>query len=152
HRGMRVCTAEAGNALAHRCIYHGWAYRANGDFIGAPVEREQMHGSKRSKSELGLKQARVELYAGMIFATWHFKGPSLDDYLGEAKFYLDQVFKRTDSGLEVLGPPQRFIVPANWKTASEQGASDGYHVLTLHRWMMEDIIGGSAGTVYDAAP
>ena len=44
HRGMKVCTAEAGNAHAHRCIYHGWAFRADGSFIGAPIEKEQMHG------------------------------------------------------------------------------------------------------------
>src|SRR3546814_2195814 len=56
HRGMRVCTAEAGNALTHRCSYHGWAFRADGSFIGAPVEREQMHGdvfrSEEQTSEL----------------------------------------------------------------------------------------------------
>ena len=49
HRGMHVCTSEAGNAMIHRCIYHGWAFRPNGDFVGAPIEREQMHGSLRTK-------------------------------------------------------------------------------------------------------
>src|SRR5438094_54599 len=38
HRGMRVCTAEAGNAQIHRCIYHGWAFRPDGSFVGAPIE------------------------------------------------------------------------------------------------------------------
>jgi nitrite reductase/ring-hydroxylating ferredoxin subunit len=42
HRGMRVCTAEAGNKPIHQCIYHGWAFKPDGDFIGAPVEREKM--------------------------------------------------------------------------------------------------------------
>ena len=45
HRGMRVCTAEAGNKPIHQCIYHGWAFKPDGDFIGAPVEREKMHGN-----------------------------------------------------------------------------------------------------------
>src|SRR3546814_2393273 len=54
HRGMKVCLGEAGNAQAHRCIYHGWAFRPDGSFIGAPIEKEQMHGNKRSKEELGL--------------------------------------------------------------------------------------------------
>jgi nitrite reductase/ring-hydroxylating ferredoxin subunit len=44
HRGMRVCTAEAGNKPIHQCIYHGWAFKPDGDFIGAPVEREKIHG------------------------------------------------------------------------------------------------------------
>jgi phenylpropionate dioxygenase-like ring-hydroxylating dioxygenase large terminal subunit len=153
HRGMRVCTAEAGNAPAHKCIYHGWAFRPNGDFIGAPIEKQQMHGSQRPKSELGLKKARVHLYGGMIFATWNIDGPSFDDFLGDAKFYFDQLFCRTDAGLELLGPPQRFIIPANWKIASEQSASDGFHTLTLHRSLMEGgIMGGTAESIYDNAP
>src|ERR1700735_3796637 len=24
HRGMRVCTTEAGNTPVHKCVYHGW--------------------------------------------------------------------------------------------------------------------------------
>ena len=39
--------------------------------------------------------------------------------------------------MEVLGPPQRFTVRANWKAAGEQSAADGYHTLTLHRWLGE---------------
>src|SRR3546814_3285508 len=59
HRGMRVCTAEAGNARTHRCIYHGWAFRADGSFIGAPVEREQMHGDVFTKDQLDRKSTRL---------------------------------------------------------------------------------------------
>lgn len=153
HRGMRVCTAEAGNARAHRCIYHGWAFRPDGSFIGAPVEREKMHGNDVSKDELGLKKARVHLYGGMIFATWNIEGPSFDEFMGPAKFYYDQLFCRTDGGLEILGPPQRYLIPANWKTASEQNACDGFHTLTLHRSLMEGgIMGGTPESIYDTAP
>jgi len=153
HRGMKVCTAEAGNKHVHQCIYHGWAFKPNGDFIGAPVEREQMHGDRREKSELGLKKARVELYGGLIFATWNIDGPSFDEYLGDAKFYLDQLFCRSDSGLELLGPPQRFVLPCNWKIPGEQSGSDGFHTLTLHRSLMEGgIMGGTAESIYENAP
>ncbi|UZG46052.1 aromatic ring-hydroxylating dioxygenase subunit alpha [Caldimonas thermodepolymerans] len=137
HRGMRVTTLDAGNAHIHTCIYHGWAFRPNGDFIGAPVDKEQMHGKIMSKKELGLKKARVTLYGGLIFATWNIEGPSFEEFLGDAKWYYDMLFRRTDKGLEVLGPPQRFIVRANWKAAGEQSAADGYHTLTLHRWLGE---------------
>ena len=37
HRGMRVCLGEAGNKRVHQCIYHGWAFKPNGDFIGRPL-------------------------------------------------------------------------------------------------------------------
>jgi Ring hydroxylating alpha subunit (catalytic domain) len=114
-----------------------WAFRPNGDFIGAPVEKECMHGKIKPKSDLGLKKARVTLYGGLIFATWNVHGPSFEEFLGDAKWYYDILFKRSDRGLEVLGPPQRFMVRANWKAAGEQSAADGYHTLTLHRWLGE---------------
>lgn len=137
HRGMRVAVVDAGNTQIHKCIYHGWAFRPNGDFIGAPVERESMHGKILPKEKLGLQKARVTLYGGLIFATWNIDGPSFDEFLGDAKWYYDILFCRTDNGLEVLGPPQRFIVRANWKAAGEQSAADGFHTLTLHRWLGE---------------
>ena len=137
HRGMRVSTLDAGNTQIHTCIYHGWAFRPNGAFLGAPVEKETMYGKMMSKEQLGLKKARVTLYGGLIFATWNIDGPSFDEFLGDAKWYYDILFKRTDKGMEVLGPPQRFTVRANWKAAGEQSAADGYHTLTLHRWLGE---------------
>ena len=56
HRGMRVALGEYGNTAVHKCIYHGWAFRPNGDFIGAPVDKEKMHGEMCSKAELGLER------------------------------------------------------------------------------------------------
>ena len=137
HRAMKVQTHDAGNTNVHMCIYHGWAFKPNGDFIGAPVEKECMHGHMTPKDQLGLKKARVALYGGLIFATWNIDGPSLDEFLGDAKYYFDTLFLRTEGGLEVLGPPQRFRINANWKTACEQSAADGFHTLTLHRWLAE---------------
>src|SRR3546814_6163587 len=95
-------------------------------FIGAPVEREQMHGDVFTKDQLGLVQARVAVYGGLIFATWNHDGPSFDEFLGDAKFYFDMLFNRTDEGLESLGPPQRILLDANWKTAgrSEEHTSE----------------------------
>jgi nitrite reductase/ring-hydroxylating ferredoxin subunit len=137
HRGMRISALDAGNTQVHTCIYHGWAFRPNGAFLGAPVERECMHGKMMSKEQLGLKKARSTLYGGLIFATWNIEGPSFEDFLGDAKWYYDMLFCRSDKGIEVLGPPQRFTVRANWKAAGEQSAADGFHTLMLHRWLGE---------------
>jgi len=95
----------------------------------------------------------VHLYGGLIFATWNVDGPSFDEYLGDIKYYMDQLFCRTDNGLELLGPPQRFVLPCNWKVPGEQSGSDGFHTLTLHRSLMEGgVMGGTAETIYDQAP
>jgi len=59
HRGMRVCLGEAGNKRVHQCIYHGWAFRPNGDFIGAPIE---CHPSHVSSSRAGFRSfARISV-------------------------------------------------------------------------------------------
>lgn len=137
HRGMRVCTTDAGNKRVHKCIYHGWAFKPNGDFIGAPIKDEQMQGDMRPDSELGLRKAKVELYGGLIFANWDHDGQTFEEYLGDMKWYYDMLFCRTDGQLEALGPPQRFIIHANWKAASEQAAADGFHTITLHQWLGE---------------
>lgn len=153
HRGMRVALTDCGNAQVHRCIYHGWAFRPTGEFIGAPVEREVMHGALHDKSELNLRKARVHIYAGFIFANWDPEAPSFETFLGDMKWYFDMLFCRTDSGLELVGPPQRMMIDANWKTASEQSASDGFHTLTLHRSLLElGNIGGDGNSIYDNAP
>ncbi len=135
HKGMQVCRAEAGNTPAFRCVYHGWTYGLDGTFRGAPFEK-QMYG-EMDKSRMNLRRARVGTFAGLIFANWSDAAPSLDEYLGDFAWYMRAVFDRTSQGIEVLGAPQRFSVPANWKTASEQFAGDGYHSITLHRSLVD---------------
>ena len=141
HRGMQVCRAEAGNATAFRCPYHGWAFSSDGGrLIGAPFEKEMYGDNILDKPALGLQCARVEVYAGIIFANWDYEAPPLDDYLGDYKWYLDMIFHRTDEGQEVIGGgPQRVNIRANWKTAGEQFNADNYHAFTLHASLFEQL-------------
>jgi phenylpropionate dioxygenase-like ring-hydroxylating dioxygenase large terminal subunit len=104
HRGMKITTQDAGSTSIHKCIYHGWAFRSNGEFLGSPVADQCMHGKIRGKDELGLQQARVTLYGGLIFATWNIDGPSFEDFLGDAKWYYDMLFCRSDGGMVVAAP------------------------------------------------
>ena len=41
-----------------------------------------------------------------------------EEYLGGMKWYLDLVFGLNEHGIEILGPPQRFVIDANWKSGS----------------------------------
>jgi nitrite reductase/ring-hydroxylating ferredoxin subunit len=142
HRGMQVCRADRGNERSFRCPYHGWVYGTDGELLGVPAEKE-MFGESFDKGALSLLSARVDSAAGMIFATFDPDAPSLDDYLGDYKWYLETAFCRTDNGLEVVGPPQRWVVQANWKLAAEQFSGDAYHGLMLHRSMNEmGLVGG----------
>jgi nitrite reductase/ring-hydroxylating ferredoxin subunit len=131
HRGMELTRAEAGNTTRFRCPYHGWVFDNDGKYMSAPCA-EEMYGDIADKSSWALKTARVEIFAGMVFANWSPDAPSLHDFLGDMKYYLQLMFERTESGMEAVGPPQRWVIPANWKAAGEQFAGDGYHTLTLH--------------------
>ncbi len=73
----------------------------------------------------------------MIFACWDPSTPELDEYLGTMGYYLDLAFERTKNGLEVTGPPQRWIFEGNWKMGSEQFAGDAYHAHTLHKFAFD---------------
>lgn len=137
HRAAKVCRFEAGNAKTFQCAYHGWVYKSDGSFVGAPIAREDMHGLLRPKSELGLTKGRAETYCGMIFVTFDENAPTLREYLGPMTWYWDLMFDRTAGGMTVLGHPQRFIIKANWKSAAEQFAGDIFHTLSLHRSMQE---------------
>src|SRR6516164_7678548 len=44
HRGNRLCRADAGNAAAFTCAYHGWTYENDGRLIGVPYLTEAYYG------------------------------------------------------------------------------------------------------------
>ncbi len=137
HRGMQVCRAEGGRGTQFKCPYHGWIFSNTGKLIGTPVAVEQMEGTLRSREELGLRKARVEVRAGLIFVNFDENAESLDEFLGGYGWYLDMMFDRTPEGLEVFGPPQRVMIDANWKAAGEQHNTDGYHLVSLHASLLE---------------
>ena len=147
HKGMELERAEAGKSTRFRCPYHSWTFDRSGNFVGAPSVTE-MYGECLNKKTLALKKARADTYAGMVFATWDETAPSLDDFLGDIKFYLNLIFDRTDSGIEVVGPPQRWIIPANWKCAAEQFAGDAYHGISLHGSFAELKFVGTGDTTF----
>jgi phenylpropionate dioxygenase-like ring-hydroxylating dioxygenase large terminal subunit len=137
HRAAKVCRFEVGQARQFQCPYHGWTFKPDGTFLGAPIGRESMHGLLRPKSELGLRKGRTEVYLGMVFVTFDETAPTLREYLGPMTYYWDMMFGRTESGMTVVGHPQRFTIKSNWKSAAEQFAGDIFHTLSLHRSMQE---------------
>src|ERR1700675_3684895 len=103
HRGNRVVRCDDGNAKRFMCTYHGWTYGNDGGLVHAAGTSEAYY-DKLDTASLGLIEARVETYAGIVFATWAKDAPSLDAYLGDARWYLDTVFNRRDCGMEAPRP------------------------------------------------
>jgi phenylpropionate dioxygenase-like ring-hydroxylating dioxygenase large terminal subunit len=129
HRGMRICRSDLGNSAHFRCPYHGWTYRNDGQLTGVPYE-QLAYGDNLDRTTIQLRQARTAEYGGLIFATWDDDGPSLEEYLGDARWYIDFYVRRAE--MEVFGPPHRWQVRSNWKIPAENFASDAYHTGHLH--------------------
>lgn len=134
HRGNQLCKSGSGNAARFTCGYHGWIYDGEGQLVGVP-QMKQVYAADFDKSQYRLREARAESFRGLVFATWNLDGPGLQDYLGDAAWYLNAVLNLAADDWQVYGPPLRYLHRGNWKLESENFGGDGYHLLTTHRSM-----------------
>lgn len=131
HRGNALNVHDRGNAVAFSCSYHGWTY-SDGALTGVPMVRDAYRG-ELDRSALALVEARTQVYGGLIFASWDADIISLDEYLGDARWWLEHFLLRDDlGGLQVIPGQQRYIVPTNWKLPAENFAGDYYHFAATH--------------------
>ncbi|NTZ18687.1 aromatic ring-hydroxylating dioxygenase subunit alpha [Paenibacillus sp. JMULE4] len=132
HRGMKVCSVDAGNSKFFRCPYHGWTFENNGNLIGVP-ELQYAYYGELDKSKNGLITVpRVESYKGFIFANWDPNALPLKEYFGkDLLWYLDTAFERALGEFEVAGPIMKQKIKTNWKICTENFGDD-YHVLYTH--------------------
>jgi phenylpropionate dioxygenase-like ring-hydroxylating dioxygenase large terminal subunit len=136
HRGTKLCQVDRGNAATLTCPYHGWQFALDGRLLGVP--RFGAYGGELDKSQRSLHSARVETYAGLIFATFDTSGPSLTEFLGDDLiYYLDAMFDRDGAGTTVLGGIHRWRIDCNWKLPCENQAGDLYHPEVSHASMLE---------------
>ncbi|TFB75419.1 aromatic ring-hydroxylating dioxygenase subunit alpha [Cryobacterium glaciale] len=136
HRAATVCREETGVAKSFQCPYHGWTFRNTGELVGAPWPGG--YGDTFNKDELGLgKVTRVASYRGFIFGTLNESAPSLEDFLGQAKPWLDYWIDRAPKGeVIVRAGAHRMVYRGNWKLAYDNGG-DGYHPSFSHRSLLE---------------
>jgi phenylpropionate dioxygenase-like ring-hydroxylating dioxygenase large terminal subunit len=133
HRGRKVCSDDLGQTAQFRCPYHGWTYNAQGELVGVPFLAA--YQNQLDLPTLGLLQApRVASRHGLVFATWATEAPDLGTYLGPLGWVFDLLFGRT-AAMEVVGPPQRWVVGANWKLGAANFAGDAYHVANTHGYI-----------------
>tara|TARA_R110000823_G_scaffold132777_8_gene261317 strand:+ start:6916 stop:8202 length:1287 start_codon:yes stop_codon:yes gene_type:complete len=131
HRGLPVCRADHGNTRRFVCPYHNWSYGVDGSLKTIPQASQVRN--QPDKSVLGLKRVpRVESWRGLIFGSFNADIESLEDYLGDMRFYLDAFLQRFPAGIEFLGAPHRWIINANWKLPVENQLGDVNHGAFLH--------------------
>ncbi len=141
HRGMEITRAEEGNQCIFTCPYHGWVFDSKGNLQGAPYERFMYGDWDKSEERFGLLHARVAIQSGIIFGNFDQNAESLDDYLGDFKYYLD--FTLGDDPDDIMIVPgfgaQRGRMRANWKIMNDQVCGDHYHTSSLHKNSMADM-------------
>ncbi len=103
-----------------------WTYAPDGSLLGVSLPED--FPAEFRKEDYGLPRARVALYRGLIFATFHEQTPPLPEYLAELTEGLDRVLG--DGQLVYLGSI-KVIFRTNWKLYIEN-IYDGYHVTALH--------------------
>ncbi|SDM24747.1 phenylpropionate dioxygenase alpha subunit [Oryzisolibacter propanilivorax] len=130
HRGVPVCSADKGNARSFVCPYHGWTYASDGRLLLVPQDRKKNCINKES---LGLKQVpRIESVFGLIFGCFDPEVESLESHLGDMRYYLEAMFDRFPSGIEVVGAAQKWRLSSNWKLPVETLLGDVAHGQFLH--------------------
>lgn len=135
HRGASLCRHSSGNAKIFTCFYHGWAYRNSGELVNVP-------GSEDFKSDpikvyKGLQSpSKVDHYRGFYFANFDENAEDLEDFLGEAKYFIDLVADQSPEGITILEGTQTYTTEANWKLLMENSI-DGYHARSVHHTYFE---------------
>lgn len=130
HRGNRICFADRGKTRQFNCNYHGWAFGTDGALMG--MHEESHYEGSIDKSKLGLQNARVEIYKGLVFACFDSDAPGLEDFLGDYRWYLDIVLDQTEEGTEFIGGCIKNVYNANWKFGAENFIGDSLHVGWTH--------------------
>jgi phenylpropionate dioxygenase-like ring-hydroxylating dioxygenase large terminal subunit len=135
HRGAMVCGALHGNTgKVFTCSYHSWQYQTDGTLESIPLPKGY-EGTRLSPGspEFNMKRAaRVGTYRGFVFASLAEDGPSLLEWLGDAKIAFDDMCNRAPEGeVEVVPNCFRVIQHSNWKIFLENQL-DALHPSVTH--------------------
>jgi anthranilate 1,2-dioxygenase (deaminating, decarboxylating) large subunit len=131
HRGATLTRLCKGRQAAFACSFHAWTFKSDGKLL--KVKAPGQYPEDFDLSKHNLKKARIASYKGFVFINLDNDGSeSLEDYLGDAKIFLDLMVAQSPTGeLEVLPGKSTYSYDGNWKLQNENGL-DGYHVSTVH--------------------
>jgi len=149
HRGSQVCRERAGNAKSFQCFYHGWVFGQDGALRSQPGEESYAPDFKNDPDTNMRQVPRLESYRGLYFLCFDPDAISLEEYLGNAKEYLDLVCDQATEGMEVIGGTQEYAMNANWKLLVENSI-DGYHAVSTHATYL-DYLKSMEGGLADVA-
>jgi len=137
HKGSIVCRTEQGNAKHHTCPYHGWVYDSAGQNVDIKDRAAGSYpaGFDADSHDL-LPLARIDSYNGLIFGSLSPDVPSLTDFLGDARFFIDLAMDQGPQGMEFIPGRSIYTYNGNWKLQLDNGM-DAYHLTSTHISFMD---------------
>lgn len=149
HRGALLCHVEAGNRKYHVCPYHGWSYGSEGRNFQVT---DRSHGfypdSFQDRDRNLLPLPKFATYRGLMFGCLDLDVPELEDWLGEARFFVDLVMEQGPHGMEFVPGRNTWTFKANWKLQIDN-SDDCYHLLPTHRSFTDILDRRSASGQYE---
>jgi phenylpropionate dioxygenase-like ring-hydroxylating dioxygenase large terminal subunit len=136
HRGVQLCGARSGNTGSSLvCSYHAWSFHLDGRIRSIPLPKGY-EGTRLTTDnpDCSIKAAaRVDSYRGFVFASLSADGPSLLEFLGEARIAFDDMCDRSPEGeVEVVPVCHRVMQHSNWKFFMENQL-DALHPSITHQ-------------------
>jgi phenylpropionate dioxygenase-like ring-hydroxylating dioxygenase large terminal subunit len=136
HRGVQLCGSREGNTgSTFVCSYHAWTFHLDGRVKGIPLPRGY-DGTRMSQDnpDCSMKAAaRVDSYRGFVFASLAKEGPTLTEFLGDAKIAFDDMCDRSPEGeVEIVPICHRIVQHSNWKFFMENQL-DALHPSVTHQ-------------------
>jgi len=136
HRGVQVCGNQHGNTgKSLVCSYHAWTFHLDGKIKAIPL-KSGYDGTRMTADnpDCSMKSAaRVDQYRGFVFASLSSEGPSLAEFLGDARVAFDDMCDRSPVGeVEVVPTCHRMMQHSNWKFFMENQL-DSLHPSVTHQ-------------------
>jgi benzoate/toluate 1,2-dioxygenase alpha subunit len=138
HRGTTLCRVSKGTRTNFVCPFHGWTFDGDGTLLAPMNEEGGGYPPGFKKQELGLRRMKLGNYKGFLFASLNSEVEPLEDYLANAKAFVDILVDESPEGIEILKGSSTYTFNGNWKLQAENGV-DGYHVAATHGNYVETI-------------
>ena len=129
HRGTQLVTEFTRKQRVLVCPYHGWSYGLDGALRETPhFEGLNKHEPTAfKKSEMGLKEVRLEMWRDLVFVNVSGTAPPLAEQFAE----IDSRWAPYDFSALRYGTTTQFDLKANWKLCMENFL-ESYHLPFAH--------------------
>ncbi|TDF42173.1 aromatic ring-hydroxylating dioxygenase subunit alpha [Alteromonadaceae bacterium M269] len=126
-KGTQLLRAEGKLQKAITCPYHDWTYDLEGELISVP--KMDLEFANLDKSCLGLKQASVDIWRGMLWVHPEKDAPAVTQWFKDVEPYLGP--HQPEKLMEAKDNVVIEDIKANWKIVVENYI-DHYHLAQLH--------------------